>query len=127
MPLVGVNLGERIVAKSTVSLYLAIQDASQVMVTGESPTVSIRRVSDGYFFNGTSFVDTSGVPTQLAMSEVSASSAPGLYAYNLVDPGLSSASIFKDVYQIRYVNTTTELWDVRDIELKLRDINTQGS
>lgn len=128
MPLLKPDVGNnKIIATSTTKLYVGIFDASDATVTAQSPTVSVRRDSDGFFFNGTVFVDTSGVPTPLAMTEIGAA-APGLYTYSLVDPGLL-APLAKDEYQIRYINSgapTGELWDVREVEKALRDINTQG-
>lgn len=117
-----------ILTNSTTRLYLGIVNASQAPVTTQTPTVSIRRDSDGFFFNGTIYVNTSGVPTQLAMTETG-TPAPGLYFFDYVDPGLLSP-LSIDVYQIRYNSTGTpsgDLYDIRDAERALRDINTQGS
>ncbi len=117
-----------ILVSSTTTLYLGIVDASQAPIAAQTPTVSIRRKSDGFFFNDTAFVDTSGIPTQIAMTEIG-TAVPGLYFYDYVDPGLISP-LSTDVYQIRYNNAGTpsgDLYDIRDAERALRDINTQGS
>ncbi|MGW8177917.1 MAG: hypothetical protein ACWGQW_03870 [bacterium] len=122
--------------ESTVEILLSIiNETTGAPVTAQSPTVEIRRVSDGYFFDGAAFVDTLGVPTPLAMSEIGAIAAPGLYSYSLVDPGpepTASPQPVRDKYQLRFANagappTGGSLWDVREFAKELRDFNTQGS
>lgn len=122
---------------SSVSLYLSILDSNEQPVTGESPTIAIRRSSDGFFFDGTNFVDTSGVPTNLSLTEIDTTAVPGLYKYSLSDPGPVVPSppaiqLSKDIYEIRFANSGTPpvggvLYDVRRFSRQLRDINTQGS
>lgn len=122
--------------QSTVDILLSvINETTGAPVTSQSPTIEIRRMSDGYFFDGAAFVDTLGVPTSLTMSEINTIAAPGLYSYSLVDPGpepTASPQPVKDRYQLRFVNTGVpptggSLWDVREFAKELRDFNTQGS
>jgi len=98
---------------------------------GQTPTLYIRRVSDGFFFNGATFVDTAGVPTALSLTEVGTMS-PGLYDFSLVDPGpivpaSPTPQLPKDEYELRVVNLTETMYDLREFSRELRDINTQGS
>ena len=130
MGLKNIRAVSAILASSTTTLYLSIVDASQIPSTGETPDIYIRRLSDGFFFDGAAFVDTSDVPTALAMTETGATIVPGLYYYSLVDPGLIQP-LAEDEYQLRYVNVGgtvngTDL-DAMLVKLSLRDINTQGT
>jgi hypothetical protein len=109
-------------------LYFGIYDASGMTVPGQFPTISIRRVSDGWFFNGTGFVNTSGTPSQLAMTEIGAPT-PGLYLYIFTSPSLI-APLAQDTYEIRYRNTGTptgESWEIRNVANRLLDINVAGA
>jgi len=123
---------------STVKYYLSIIDSTTGSpVTAQSPTVAIRRESDGFFFDGSVFVDTLGTPTNLAMSEVGATSNPGLYVYTMLDPGPvipapPTLQLSKDLYELRFVNAGAPpsggtMHSVREFSKQLRDINTQGS
>lgn len=123
---------------SIIDLYLFILDDSNgTPVTGQSPTVAVRRASDGFFFDGSAFVDTSGVPTNLSMSEVGAVAVPGLYLLSITDPGPviptpPAVQLSKDKYELRFVNSGAPpaggtMYDIREISRQLRDINTQGS
>lgn len=122
--------------ESTIEILLSIiNETTGSPVTGQSPTVSIRRISDGYFFDGADFVDTLGIPTSLTMTEIDATATPGLYSYSFVDPGpelTASPQPIRDIYQLRFINsgappTGGSLWDVREFTKELRDFNTQGS
>ena len=121
-----------------VDMYLSIvNDTTGVSITGESPTLSIRRSSDGFFFDGAAFVDTSGTPTVLNMSEIDATAAPGLYVYTFNDPGpivptLPTLQLSEDIYEVNFINSGAppaggSMWSVRKFTRQLRDINTQGS
>lgn len=123
---------------STVNLYLSlVNESSGSPVTGQTPTIAIRRASDGFFFNGTAFVNTGGTPTNLSMAEVGATPAPGLYKYSFVDPGpvvpvSPTPQLTKDTYELRFVNvggppTGGTALDIIAMSRQLRDINTQGS
>ena len=123
---------------STVNLYLSlVNDTTGAPIVGQTPTVAIRRASDGFFFNGTVFIDTSGVPTNLSMVEVGAIAIAGLYRYSFTDPGPivptpPTPQLTKDTYELRYVNTGAPptggtMHDVIGVARQLRDINTQGS
>ncbi len=128
MPLILVPTNSKILAGSAHKVYLSIVDINQAAVTGQFPTVAIRRESDGFFFNGTAFIDTTGTPTILNMPEIGATSAPGLYVYSFTDPGLLGA-LTKDRYQFAYSNAGTPTgtaWEVLVVDKALRDINTQG-
>jgi hypothetical protein len=119
---------------STVELLLALLDATDQPVAGQTPTIYIRRVSDGFFFDGAAFVDTVGVPTPLSFTEIG-TPAPGLYAYSFADPGPvvptpPATQLVRDKYQLRYANTGSpagQTWEVVEFLRELRDINTQGS
>lgn len=118
---------------SIITIYLAITDGSDDPVTGLSPSIAVRRASDGFFLNGLgagAFVDTSGTPTLLSMTEVGATAAPGLYVASFTDPGLV-APLTNDIYEIRMIEVTGPptgtVWDVIQVMRELRDINTQGS
>lgn len=117
--------------ESTNRLVIYIEGAGSPQI-GQVPSVYIRRVSDGFFFSGTDFVDTAGVPTSLTMTEVGNTVAPGLYDYSFVDPGPlvpvpPALQLSKDLYEFRFVNTTETVYDLREFSRELRDINTQGS
>jgi len=117
--------------ESTNRIVLFIEVAGLPQVT-QPPAIYIRRVSDGFFFDNTAFVDTTGIPTLLAMTEVGATAAPGLYDYSLVDPGPlvpvpPTPQLSKDLYEFRFVNGTETAYNLREFGRELRDINTQGS
>ncbi|MCK5601177.1 hypothetical protein KAR91_04885 [Candidatus Pacearchaeota archaeon] len=121
--------------ESTVEFLLALLDnVTNLPVASQTPDIYVRRASDGFFFDGAVFVDTSGVPTALALTEIG-TSAPGLYLYSYVDPGPvvptpPTLQLTRDKYQFRYVNTGSpagETWEVVEFLRELRDINTQGS
>jgi hypothetical protein len=111
--------------------FVLFIESSGVPQTAQTPTIYIRRVSDGFFFNGTTFVDTLGVPTLISLNEVG-TMAPGLYDYIFVDPGpvipiLPAIQLYKDSYELRFVNALEVMYDLREFSRELRDINTQGS
>lgn len=123
---------------SAFNLYLSlVNDTTGAPVTGQSPTIAIRRVSDGFFFNGTAFINTSGTPTNIAMTEVSAVSNAGLYRYTMTDPGPivptpPALQIPNDIYELRYVASGSPpvggtMHEIISVHRKLRDVNTQGS
>lgn len=128
---------EHLFNSTVVFLLSIINETSGAAVTGQSPTIAIRRASDGFFFNGTAFVDTLGVPTPLALTEIGSTIAPGLYLYSFVDPGPivptpPTLQLTKDTYQLNFINagappTGGMIWDVREFSRELRDFNTQGS
>jgi hypothetical protein len=117
--------------ESTTRVVLYIETAGAPQ-TGQTPGIYIKRVSDGFFFDGAAFVDTAGTPTLLAMAEVGATPSPGLYDYSLVDPGPlvptpPTLQLSKDSYELRFVNGAETVYDLRELSRELRDINTQGS
>lgn len=121
---------KQLLYESTNRIVLFVESAG-VPQTAQSPVIYIRRVSDGFFFDGVAFVDTLGVPTTLNMVEVG-TPAPGLYDYYLVDPGpivpvTPALQLTKDSYELRLVNVTETMFDIREFGRELRDINTQGS
>ena len=128
MPLEAIKISDHIIsAGSVVQLFLGITDAAQTPITGQTPTVSVRRASDGFFFSGTAFVNTSGVPTSLSMTEIG-TAAPGLYSYQFTNPALLQP-INNDIYQIHYINAGVpagQVWEARAVKRALRDVNTQG-
>lgn len=120
-------------AGSSITLYLELLDGSDNPATGLSPSIAVRRNSDGFFLNGLgagAFVDTSGTPTLLSWTEIGATAAPGLYTATFTDPGLV-APLVEDMYEIRAIETvgppTGTVWTTLRIMRQLKDINTQGS
>lgn len=116
--------------ESTNRILIFIEAAGTPQI-GQTPSLYIRRVSDGFFFNGASFINTAGVPTALSMLEIG-TMAPGIYSFILIDPGpivpvSPTPQLVKDEYEIRFVNLTETMFDVREFSRELRDINTQGS
>lgn len=76
----------RIQQNSTERIRLTALDVSGVGVTGATIALSIRRDSDGYHWNGSSF--QSGYIT-VSMSAVDATNHPGKYYYDFNTNGLS--------------------------------------
>lgn len=122
---------------SLVLVYLSlVNSTSGAPITGIVPNAFIRRMSDGFFFDGSAFLNTAGTPTSLNFVEISTVAAPGLYVYSFTDPGPlvptpPAIQLQSDKYEIRTVVPGSAplggtLWDVRKISRRLRDVNTQG-
>lgn len=124
---------------STAPLYLSIVDGTTGLgVTGQTPTVSILcsapgSSQDGFAFNGTNFVSSTS-PIHLSMTQVNATLCPGLYVYDLVDPGFPAVvspavPITSAIYQIRYNNTGSnagDAYEIRKFVLQLRHVELIG-
>jgi hypothetical protein len=69
---------------ASIRLQLDLVNTDGSAATAKTPQVSIRRASDGYYWNGSAFVSGQ---TWLAMTEVDATNEPGQYAYVFPNPG----------------------------------------
>lgn len=83
----------------TVPIEVRALDGSRNGVTGATITLTIKRHSDGHFWNGSAF--QSGVAT-VAMSEVDATNFAGLYRYSFNTNGLAD-----DYYTVKVTSSTT--------------------
>lgn len=74
----------RIVDKNaTRRIYVHLRTSGTANLTSGSPTLTIVRQSDGYFWTGSAF--QSGAAT-VNMSELDATNAPGIYYYDFAIP-----------------------------------------
>jgi hypothetical protein len=69
---------------ASIRLQLDLVNTDGSGATAKTPQVSIRRASDGYYWNGSAFVSGQ---TWLNMTEVDATNEPGQYAYAFANPG----------------------------------------
>lgn len=94
----------------TLNLLLNIQywingvSSLRTGVTGESPVVSIQRLSDSKYWNGSSW---QVVAITVSMSEYDSTNFPGMYRYIL--------TAGNDTYFIRYKNTGTYALDMYEL------------
>lgn len=102
-------------------LSFQIVDFNGLGVTGQSPTVSVRRTSDGRYFNGTAFQVAF---ISLPMTELDSVNIPGVYVRTF-DQALDNR---EETYFIHYVNsagtvtTNVEELDFSDQGLRTIDI-----
>lgn len=93
----------RVQTGATERIEVLILDATLDPLTGKSDIlISIRRVSDGFFydFNDDTFKSSGWTTRQTAMSEISATNAPGEYSYDFDTSAITNAAA-DDTYQIR--------------------------
>lgn len=76
-------MSERIKAGETDRIFLFAADSSGAGVTGATVTGNIRRKSDGYYWNGSTF--QSGLST-LNFTQLDSTNQPGIYYYDFVAP-----------------------------------------
>jgi hypothetical protein len=76
-------------------------DSTGVGVTGATVQLRMRRVSDGFYFNGTTFA--AGVST-LNMSQLDSSNMPGVYTY--LFPGAALAEPATLIYAVTCTGVT---------------------
>jgi len=84
---------------SEIDLHFLIVDFNGVGATGQAPVVSIRRDSDGKWYDGAGFGSTF---QSLNMTELDASNQPGVYkfAFDQSDDGTEQR------YLVHYINPT---------------------
>lgn len=93
----------RIQTGATERIEALILDGSLVPLTGKTDIlVSIRRVSDGFFydFNDDTFKAAGWTTRQQAMTEIDATNAPGEYRYDF-DTSAVTNSATDDTYEVR--------------------------
>lgn len=85
---------------------LLLQTYVGVGATGQTPTVALRRVTDGYYldFNDNTFKSSGWTTRQKALTEVNATNSPGLYQYVLATSSIIAAT---GDYVAEYSNTGT--------------------
>lgn len=91
-------MSEYIVLEATESIQSLFLDENGATVTGASPVITIRRLSDDYFFdfNDSTFKASGWTTREGTMIEVDATNDAGVYSYDFNTAGLSA-----DKYYIR--------------------------